>query len=62
MPDLAIEIDKSFSMLPERDLGHLADVHKYAVGRIDHEIVWDVVRNKLPESRDDLTVFPSRFE
>jgi uncharacterized protein with HEPN domain len=114
-------------MLPERDLGHLADVRKYATralshvngmtfeqfnasttvidavihcltvigeaagrlsseartqfpqfdwsamngmrhrlvhdyGRIDHEIVWDVVQDKLPMLRDDLTAFLSRLE
>jgi len=35
-------------------------VHDY--GRTDYEIVWDVVQNKLPELRDELTAFLSRFE
>ena len=35
-------------------------VHDY--GRIDYEIVWDVVNEKLPMVRDDLTAFLSRLE
>ncbi len=35
-------------------------VHDY--GRIDYEIVWDVVQENLPMLRDDLTVFLSRLE
>ena len=35
-------------------------VHDY--GRIDYEIVWDVVNEKLPLLRDDLTAFLSRLE
>lgn len=35
-------------------------VHDY--GGVDHGIVWDVVQNKLPPLRDELTVFLSRIE
>jgi len=35
-------------------------VHDY--GRIDYEIMWDVVQEKLPTLRDELTAFLSRIE
>ena len=35
-------------------------IHDY--GRIDYEIMWDVVQEKLPTLRDELTAFLSRIE
>lgn len=34
-------------------------VHDY--GRTDYEIVWDVVQEKLPQLRDELTAFLARL-
>jgi uncharacterized protein with HEPN domain len=35
-------------------------IHDY--GHIDYEIMWDVVQEKLPTLRDELTAFLSRIE
>jgi uncharacterized protein with HEPN domain len=35
-------------------------VHDY--GHTDHEIVWDVVQNKLPTLHDELNAYLSRYE